>query len=106
MIVIIKPEEYKEFLQFLADYGFHYKSGQVPGTNTCILEHCHHNDFAEAYTIDIKNREVGYAPYFEIYGKTSSMRDDKKFNYYWQQAVTCSEAKNRILDYTKGVKIR
>lgn len=101
MIVIIEPEEYKEFLQILADYGFHYKSGQVPGTKTCILERYHHNDLAIAYTIDIKNREVGYAPYFEIYGKTSSTRNDKKYNHYWQQAVTCNEAKNRILKELK-----
>lgn len=98
MIVIINPEEYSDFLHFLAYYGFHYHSGQIPGTKTCVLEQVYCRKFATAYTINISNRQIGYFPYFEIYQKDSPMHNDKKFNYYMQQTVTCEDAKTNIIN--------
>lgn len=95
MLVWITPEEYDDFLKFLANNGFSYMSGEIPGTGSSILERAHNPELSVVYSIDVQKRKVGYFP-LEIYAKDSPTRDDEKFNRYLSQTYDCVKVKDII----------
>lgn len=93
--VWINPDEYKTFLSFLGEHGFHWQSGVLAGSGETIYEQCHDERYATTYTLDLSANRVSYFP-LELYDKDSPTRDDEKFNYLKSQMLSCDEAVEKI----------
>lgn len=97
--VIIKPDEYIDFLHYLAKFGFRYISGQIPGDGKCVLEKYCSGKHNIAYTVRLTDKSVGYWPEPELYQPNSPNARNKEFEECLKQAISCDEAKYRIFKY-------
>lgn len=97
ILVLITPKEYDDFLSFLKDKGYRYNSGSLPGDKISILEQVYNYLNNTTYTISIKDKKLGYFP-MEIYQRNSPTYDIDRFNFYYNQIISCKEAKEKILN--------
>lgn len=95
-IVWINPDEYKDFMNKLGEYGFTWISGNKAGDGSCIMERIHDKNYATTYHLNFDNKKLSYFP-LEVYGPDSEVRDNRKFEKYKTECKSCEWIIKNIL---------